>query len=110
MDTVKSFKSLSPSRQRLVLLMADIGHGAIVGLHVVAAEPDFTAAFSIFRRHHLVGTAERRPGKPRADFALKAPIIALFDVFDRHVNLEVEELKIEGGLPHALVTVEDADV
>ena len=110
MSQAKTFKSLSPNRQRLVLLMADIGFGAIVGLQVVAAEPDFTAVPTVFRRHHLVENAERRMAKPRADFALKAPIIALFEIFDRLLNLEVEELKVEGGLPHALVTVENAAV
>lgn len=110
MATTKKFKSLSKDRQRLVLQMADIGHGSIVGLQVVAGEPDFTTSSTIYRRHHLTTRTERRVAKPRADFELNAPIIALFEIFDRYVNLEIEELKVEGGLPHALVTVGNAAV
>ncbi len=107
MASVTKFKSLSKGRQRLVLMMADIGHGAIVGLQVVGGEPNFASAPSVYRRHNLGEHTERRVARQRTDFELKAPVIALFEIFDRLVNLEIEELKIANGVPHALITVEN---
>jgi hypothetical protein len=109
-STNKSFKSLSPARQRLVLLMAEYQFGAIVGLNVRGAEPDFSRSCTIYRRHHLGPSKERHVAKLRADFALKAAHIELFDLCDQLVNFEVAELKFEGGLPLSVTTAEDTEV
>lgn len=110
MSTNKSFKSLSPARQRLVQLMTEVQFGVIAGLHFKAGEPDFTLVPVVYRRHHFGTSKERCAPNLRADFVLKAALVDFFELCDRLVNFEVYELKIEGGLPQAMNTVEDAAI
>lgn len=110
MSSAKTFKSLSKDRQCLVRLMADVQFGVIVDLKFVGGEPDFTTPPTVFRRHHFGEGKERRVTKARDDFALKAALVSFFDLCDQLVNFQIDELKIEGGLPQALCTVEVADV
>lgn len=110
MTKAHNFRSLSKDRQRLVQMMAEYQFGAIVGLHFRGGEPDFSRSCTIYRRHHLGSSKERRVAKPRADFALKAAHIELFDLCDQLVNFEVAELKFEGGLPLSVTTAEDTEV
>lgn len=110
MQVTTTFKALSPDRQRLVQLMTDVQFGVIVGLQVIGGEPDFTSPPTIYRRHHFGDRKVRRVAKLRADFELKVAIIDFFDLCSRLVNFEIDELKIENGLPQVLCTVEDAVV
>ena len=110
MSKATTFKALSKNRQRLVQLMTDVQFGTFVGLQFVAGEPDFTSPPTVYRRHHIGARKERRAAKLRADFALKAAVIDFFDLCDRLVNFEVDELKIEDGLPQVMSTVECAVV
>lgn len=110
MAKAKTFRSLSKDRQRLVQLMTEVQFGVIAGLHFKAGEPDFTLVPVVYRRHHFGTNKEHRAAQLRGDFVLKAALVDFFELCDRLVNFEIYELKIEGGLPQAMNTVEDAAV
>lgn len=110
MSTVTTFRSLSKDRQRLVQLMTEVQFGVITGLHFNGGEPDFSLPPVIYRRHHFGTGKEHRAAKLRADFVLKAALVDFFALCDRLVTFEIDELKVENGLPQVLCTVEDAVV
>ncbi len=110
MARAANFKSLSKDRQRLVQLMTEVQFGVIAGLHFNGGEPDFSLPPVIYRRHHFGTNKVHHAAKLRADFVLKAAFVDFFELCDRLVNFEIDELKVENGLPQALCTVEDAAV
>ncbi len=110
MAKVTTFKALTKDRQRLVEMMTEVQFGVIVGLHFNGGEPDFSLPPTIYRRHHFGTGKERRTAKLRADFVLRAAFVEFFELCDRLVNFEIDELKVENGLPQALCTVEDAAI
>jgi hypothetical protein len=106
MTTSRTKRSLSPARQRLVELMQEVNFGRIEGLRVVDGDPVLEPAPRVLRDFLLGKANAPNAARGRDDFALKEPVIELFDLLDRERSVQVESLVVQNGLP-VRVTVAD---
>ena len=87
---------LTPTRQRFIELMREVGYGRIHGLVIRDGEPVLTPRPHITLSHKFGGDH----GRPRTgDLALKQAHIDLFRLFDEIGNGTINELTITNGLP-----------
>jgi len=95
--------SLTPSRQRLVDLMHEIGFGRIENFTVVNGDPLWEPIPCVVK-NILLGKSTETVSRPqRSDYALKQRLIDLFALFDQEQNLEVLRIDIQHGLPLRLL-------
>lgn len=95
---------LSPARRRLVELMQQINYGQIEGLEVRGGEPVFDPRPGV-RYEVKLGAKDSapRPESAAQDFHLKPALVALFERFDELVDVKIERVEVQGGLPFKLV-------
>lgn len=88
---------LSPTRQRLIELMRDVGYGRIHNLVIRGGEPVLTPRPHVTLSHKFGGDHTRQPRT--GDLALKQAHIDLFRLFDEIGNGTIDELTVTNGLP-----------
>jgi hypothetical protein len=91
--------TVSPDRRALVNTMSHLGFGRIEDLEVREGEPVLGADTRVLRDlcFGKAGPADPPPAGP--GFALKRPVIELFEAFDRIGSGRIEFLEIHHGLP-----------
>jgi hypothetical protein len=102
--------NLSPPRRRLVALMQELHFGEIHGLRIVDGDPLFDPFPEVAR--DIVLSKEDRPHPARgiSDFALKAEVVNLYELFDREQTITIDRLIVQAGLPLRLrVRVRDQE-
>lgn len=101
------FARLSPGRQRLVALMHELGYGRIGNLRVRDGEPVFDPSPTIKRVYQFGKETTARAAAGGISLALKRKVQELLEVMDKERSLDIEELKIEDGLPVAMIVTQD---
>lgn len=96
---------LSPARARLVQLMHDLGYGRIADLPVRDGEPVFDPPPVVKRIYQFGKEAGSRTAVDGQNLVLKRKVQDLLEVMDRERSLHIEELKIEDGLPVAMIVM-----
>jgi hypothetical protein len=91
--------SLSPPRRRLVELLQEIHYGEIHGLKVAADEPVLDPFPEVSRDIALTKDNGPHPERRATDFALKAEVVTLFELFDREQHITIDRLIVQAGLP-----------
>ena len=92
---------LSPARQRLAALLADIHFGRVERLNVVAGEPVIDDQVLAIRLVRITGTSTPRP-PVSADPVLRKELVALFQHLDRLGNGRLRRIEVAYGLPQLL--------
>ncbi len=103
-----TFKAaLTPARRRLVEVMQEINYGRIDRFEVRAGEPVLDPPPRVVCQ--IVFGKNNGPNACRyqEQFALKKPVLELFEIFDRERSLSIQELVVSDGLP-VRMTVADA--
>lgn len=90
---------LSPSRRRLIELFQEIHYGEIHGLRILEGEPVLDPFPEVVRDVALTKDDGPHPARRISDFALKAEVVKLFELFDREQNITIDRLIIQAGLP-----------
>jgi hypothetical protein len=103
MHNLPAKAALSPNRRRLVEVMQQLNFGRIEGLAIRAGEPTFSPAPRIVQDIKIGTDAGPRPELGREDFALKAPVIELFEQFDRLWDGTIESVEVRHGLPFRVI-------
>lgn len=92
-------RSLSPARQRLVMLVQNQVFGTIHDLSFRNGEPLFDPHPKIVRRVKLGGCNTARPQAATADFAIKQEWVEFFNHLDACENGTVLVIEVAHGLP-----------
>jgi hypothetical protein len=101
---------LTPARRRLLLLMQEVNFGKIENLIVQHGEPVFVPAPRIIREIKLGGENGTRHESTIDDFALKAPVVELFDHLVQLDSGQIECLEIRHGLPQRLIIAQTGGI
>lgn len=98
--TKTRFKAaLTPARRRLVEVMQEINYGRIDQFEVRAGEPVLDPSPGVVCL--IVFGKNNGPNafRNQEEFALKKPVLELFEIFDRKGSLSIRELVVSDGLP-----------
>lgn len=90
---------LSSVRRQLVELLQEIHYGEIHGLKIVEGEPVLDPFPEVVRDVALTKDDGPHPARRISDFALKAEVVNLFELFDREQNITIDRLIVQAGLP-----------
>ena len=94
--------SLTPDRRKLVRLMQEIDFGKVHHLLVRQGQPVFEPPPRIVREIKLHGASDVPARRATRGFALKAPLVNLFQYLDEVCNGTVLAIEVRHGLPFRL--------
>lgn len=105
------FGALSPKRRQLVELMQRTNFGRIENLRVSGGEPQCDATTRVITEWKL-GAPENgvRPEARLSDFALKAPIVELFEMLTQLRDDAIVTIEVRYGLPFRVLIAGSAHV
>lgn len=98
--------SLSEPRRRLLAAMQRLNFGRIEGLAIRNGEPVFQPAPRITQDIKIGGENGPRPELALEDFALKSPVLELFDHLARIGDGTVDSLEVKYGMPFRIVVLQ----
>lgn len=96
-------RSLSASRRQLLELMQRYNFCRIENLEVRGGEPVFNPALRVTQDIKIGAENGPRPELEKHDFLLRAPVIELFQHFDRFGDGRIALIEVRYGLPCRLV-------
>ena len=83
--------------------MQELNYGRIEDLAIRSGEPILDPTPRVVRHIKLGGDNSPRPELKHSDFALKAQLVELFELFAQIENGRIETLEVQSGLPFRLV-------
>jgi len=93
------WKSLSPTQQRLVLLLQALNFGEIRDLHVKDGQPVFEPRPDVVRSVRLGAENGPRPEIGRTDCTIKMPVLELLEEIRRLGDGRIQRIAVKHGLP-----------
>ena len=109
MKDLQTKSSLSPAQKRLVELLQIVNFGTIENLFVRAGDPVFEPAPKVIRSIKVGGENGARRELALADFALRDPVIELFQHLRSIRDGKVTAIQIRCGLPCQIIVEQPLD-